>query len=193
MMFLQVRIHGPLSLRWFFRSPLLLHEALAGANSWSYCYAQGPVTYPLAMLLQVWIFHRSLFKGNDRAQVSLVPVSPTHRFCWYAAGSTMSTSPTQDERPSPPSRKRACSGALQLGPRKKPCIMLNFKPFDCELSTLHQDFSGPLSAPWVPFWQGSPCLLQRADTHHEWPTCYVWWYFGRWDLDGCVSCLASSR
>ena len=134
---------------------------------------QGPVTYPLAMLLQVRIFHRSLFKGNDRAQVSLVPVSPTHRFCWYAAGAAMSTSPTQDEHPSPPGRKRACSGALQLGPRKKPYVMLSLKLFGCELGILRQEFSGSLGAPWAPFWQGSPCLLQRADAHHEWPPRYV--------------------
>ena len=36
----------------------------------------------------------------------------------------MSTSTTQDKQSLPSSRKRTCSGALQLGPRKKPYMVL---------------------------------------------------------------------
>ena len=101
---------------------------------------------PAPMFLQVGIFHCSLFNGDNRARVSLVPVSSTQRLCWYTAHLAMSTSSTQDEPSSPPGRKRACSGALQLGPRKKPYVMLTFKIVDCELIRIH--LVGLLRIPW---------------------------------------------
>ena len=57
---------------------------------------------PAPMFLQVGIFHCSLFNGDNRARVSLVPVSSTQRLCWYTAHLAMSTSSTQDEPSSPP-------------------------------------------------------------------------------------------
>ena len=86
----------------------------------------------------------------------------------------MSASDIQNEgRPTlDTSRKRACSGALQIGPRKKPYVLLlNSGPH--RRLTVHQDHSGPPSAPRTPFWPCCSRLLQRADAHLEWAPGYV--------------------
>ena len=94
--------------------------------------------------------------------------SPHHHL---DAASPMPTSATENDRSTPPGRKRAASSALQLGPRKKPCaIVINL--LDCEL-ILHQDYSGPLSAPWASLWQDCPRLLQCANAHHQWSSSHV--------------------
>ena len=62
------------------------------------------------------------FKCHDRAQLFVVSPPPIDLSLVFPA--SMSTSTTQDERSPSSGRKRTCSGALQLGPRKKPYVIL---------------------------------------------------------------------
>ena len=64
------------------------------------------------------------FKCRDRAQLSFVSRPPLDLNRVSSLPAYMSTSTTQDERSPPSGRKRTCSGALQLGPRKKPYVVL---------------------------------------------------------------------
>ena len=100
------------------------------------------------------------------------------------------TSATESDHSTPPGRKWARSNALQLGPRKKSCAIVLTLIFLSE-PTLHQNFSGPLSAPWASLWQDCPHLLQCANTHYEWSSSHVWWCSGRRELDSCVRCSFS--